>query len=354
MILVKMNAATNSGGFLQNSDGVFVSQAQNLHITDTGNPHENHDFILENSVYVWQPGFRAYMLINPTACSYSGWPTGFFVSAEPITGNVNIDYTEVLFTGFYVGKYQASRNDASNSSAGAGTLATSRQGVIPWVTVDWDTAVAACIASNVQIASNEQGVALAVYAMLIGPAVFGANRWQPFGNNNSLKDVDDANVVFSADPTQAGRALTGTGIKTGWGTGVNLTTHNGKTTGVYDLNGNVWEWVSGITLRNSEVLKGGVPTGVMVASTSGQKITALKTSTAVIKEGIQASMDIAGVAEFGHDGFWFAAAANTEYFPLRGGSWADASDAGLFALLLSLLRSNVNSVIGFRSAFVVV
>ncbi|MBN4062733.1 MAG: hypothetical protein COA82_06565 [Alkaliphilus sp.] len=354
MILIRRTGAGSpTSAFTQNSDGVFVSQTQKLHALDTGNAHENHDFIVDNSIYVWQPSFRAYMLINPTACSHPSRPIGFFVSVEPATGIVNADYVEVLFLGFYAGKYQASRNDASNSAAGVGTLATSRQGVIPWISVDWDASVAACIASNVQMMTNEQAVSLAVYSMLIGPAVFGANRWQPYGNNSSLKDVDDTSVVFTADPTQAGRALIGTGTKTGWGAGVNLTTHNGKTTGVYDLNGNVWEWVAGITLRNSEITKGGVPSGVIVSGTSGQKITALKTLAAITKEGIQASMDVTGVAEFGHDGFWFATVANTEYFPLRGGSWGSSSSAGVFALLLYYVRSNVLTNIGFRAAFVV-
>jgi hypothetical protein len=41
----------------------------------------------------------------------------------------------------------------------------------------------------------------------------------------------------------------------------------------------------------------------------------------------------------------------SKLFPLRGGNWNNAASAGVFALNLNNVRSNVNTNIGFRAAF---
>ena len=65
-----------------------------------------------------------------------------------------------------------------------------------------------------------------------------ANAWYsannfPKGNNNTLKDINDASVTYTSD----GYSSCG---KTGSGSPFAATTHNGQKNGVCDINGNMW------------------------------------------------------------------------------------------------------------------
>ena len=67
------------------------------------------------------------------------------------------------------------------------------------------------------------------------------NGFLPWGNNNYGKDTRETNykaIPTSKDGANIGRVATGTGpLK--W-------SHDGTPAGIWDLNGNVWEWVGGI------------------------------------------------------------------------------------------------------------
>ncbi|MBR2941855.1 MAG: SUMF1/EgtB/PvdO family nonheme iron enzyme [Clostridia bacterium] len=67
------------------------------------------------------------------------------------------------------------------------------------------------------------------------------NGFMPWGNNNYGKDTREANykaIPTSKDGANIGRVATGTGpLK--W-------SHDGTPAGIWDLNGNVWEWVGGL------------------------------------------------------------------------------------------------------------
>ena len=329
---------------------------------------EVHDFNLGSNVWVYQPGFRAFQLINPANCGYSSRPKGFFVRHRP-TGTESVDYNVVLFHPFYCGKYQASKADATASAGGSSTVAVSKQGVVPWATIAYDAAVTACAASDsvngkdigTYLLHDEEWVALAVYSMLLGPDRFGTNKWGPYGNNNTLKDADDASITFTADPTVSSRSLTGTGVKSGWKTGMNLTTHTGLINGVYDLNGNMWEWTVGLKLK-----VGGSGTGYIFVdeadtglqfpsnwSSSSESITEINTNPKIAKHAIAGAVDGTGKPEFGNDYQYQGTSANTEFLPFRGGLCNDAASAGVFALYLFFARSDSGNDVGFRAAFCV-
>jgi len=350
----------------KNSDGIFVlgSEAQRIHPNDTGDPQEVHDFTLGVNALVWQPAYLAYMLINPANAGYSGRPAGFCVKDPPAAGQPEVDWAVIQLGGFYAFKYQASRADATSSAAGSSNVATSRQGVVPCANITIDDAAKMCYAAGdgggqYHLMANREWMALAIYSQLLGPDRFGANRYGPFGNNNNGTDIDDPGITFTADPTQAGRALTGTGTKAGWAGGVNLTSHTGRTNGVYDLNGNVWEWVSGLTTRvgatggqaDTILFVDGVSTGLAIpGGASGERVTALLTKPIWREHGIPASTDATGKVEFGADGRWFSTSVNTEYVASRGGSWANGVQAGVFALTLYSTRGSVYTSLGVRAA----
>lgn len=49
--------------------------------------------------------------------------------------------------------------------------------------------------------------------------------------------------------------------------------------------------------------------------------------------------------------YFYANSTEGEYFPLRGGGWHNGAGAGVFYTCLTDSRSNINSYIGFRSAY---
>ena len=140
--------------------------------------------------------------------------------------------------GIAIGIYQASRQDATVSAAGSSAYPTSRYGVVPWASVrGWDTMAALAGA----------GCKMPTWVEWLTAVEFNPGSSTPArlnGNTNSGPSSDDATQAGIADPTQAGRTLTGTGPRT---------TNNGATAtgrswyspaGLADPVGNVWEWVA--------------------------------------------------------------------------------------------------------------
>jgi len=69
----------------------------------------------------------------------------------------------------------------------------------------------------------------------------------PKGNNNNLKDINEAGLTF----TSTGHATYLNCAKTGSASNLAKTAHNGQTNGVVDLNGNMWEVTSGFVASSS-------------------------------------------------------------------------------------------------------
>jgi formylglycine-generating enzyme required for sulfatase activity len=301
-----------------------------------------------SSTFVWVPVFQAYQLIRPSNCGYSGQPVGMWVASQPTSGTRDVDWAVETFGGFYAGKYEASRADAvaGNASSGLGATAGSSSTLkvapfcVPWTNVTWDQAKAACAAYDLSchLMTDDEWTALAVWSMIRGVTVY--------GNNSSGKDTNDNGITFLDDPTYGSvdRALTGSGKRSSWSGEVNPTTHTGTTAGVYDLNGNVWEWTAtlGGASGSNRYTVNGSDTGVSMPG-SGY-ISSLSTDARLRRYGVPASTG-GSTAAFGAD--YFDPDNNSLTASLRGG-WSNGPGAGVWSLNLSRARSYSGDDVGFR------
>jgi hypothetical protein len=131
--------------------------------------------------------------------------------------------------GFCVDKYETSRSDATSTSAGMSDIPKSAQGVVVWTKINQSAARFACARAGKHLCTNNEWQA----ATGTSPS----STKCPHGNTNY--GVSDENYLEQCiqDPTYVGekhgRCLSGTGPAI-WCT----------SSGVCDLNGNVYEWVN--------------------------------------------------------------------------------------------------------------
>lgn len=202
-----------------------------------------------------------------------------------------------------------------------------------------------------------------------------ANGTLPHGNTNGEHWGDDEERGESSG--SGNRTLTGSGPET-W-------THDHTKTGVHDLCGNIWETVAGLRIKNGMLMvaqnndaalpetdltqcgddwkpltdDSGAP--VYVSASDG-KITFTtdhneaggwagckwgEVKTECKSEMLKEYALFAGEEE----AYCYIDATEGEYIPIRGGSWAGGTDAGVFGLGLFIPRSNSDWSIGGRSAF---
>lgn len=229
------------------------------------------------------------------------------------------------------------------------------------------------------------------------------NNTLPHGNNSWGKDYQNPHehgvVVTGGFETPKGeseppvRVATGSG-PAGW-------SHDGTEAGIYDLNGNVWEYVAGLRLTENEIN--------IVENNNAARITNLNTDSNEWRSiGAEGRLDVPGtlntlrftypadnkklavitdaplpnilceehfVGKFnqihtnaddqctallkelalipdnyeGQDGIY--AKRDTELLPIRGGYWANESNAGLFACLFYMGRTDRYFDIGFRCCY---
>ena len=231
-----------------------------------------------------------------------------------------------------------------------------------------------------------------------------ANSFQPRGNTNTGSAYDAAweTSVISG----AGRTATGSGPAS-W-------RHDNSNSGISDLCGNVWEWSPGVRINAGEiqVLRNDAATtipkndGVMNAidmavgsakwwaidgaaatiscfvapghanavkyATSGTTAQTLVLGNGAAFEGMASYVTGAGavlvlkvlglmpvasqlggtIAAPVASGDVFYLNAGIEALPIRGGDWASAASAGVFALNCTYARSGADNYVGARPAFV--
>ena len=231
------------------------------------------------------------------------------------------------------------------------------------------------------------------------------NGFMPRGNNNYGADHSAAHEK-GVETTKETSGLFRT-LRVATGSGPASWAHDNTNEGIFDLNGNVHEWVGGLRLNNGEIQiipnndaakivdqgaasalwKAVLPDGSLVApgtagtlkldytgaptaNTPNFHVTDVLVNqqvddtpygnktleTLAAKAGVNIPEILKALAMFpldashGGDGIYFR--NNGERLPYRGGTWFSTSTAGVFFVSLSYPRSNVAALIGFRSAFV--
>lgn len=294
----------------------------------------------------------------------------------------------------YIGKYTACLLDANgNVNNTNGIYAGSRPFVQQVSSINFDDALAKCATNNGGGITGFHLMTNAEWAALQIRSIAGAT--QPYGNTNYGRDDRDPSIVgrcytlnqFGVVSDQA-RWLTGSGgIKT---------SHNGQADGVFDLAGNVWEWIGGMRLNNGEInilinnnagdatkdqtlnsaewkailrdgtlvapgtantLKFDAVGNITIAVTSGSGSHLFETQT-LVSPVVDTDAGIVMLKKLGiipyttglyGDYFWYN--NGIESIPLRGGFCDGGSVAGVSALSLLSVRGDVAWNVGFRLAF---
>lgn len=263
--------------------------------------------------------------------------------------------------------------------------------VHPAVSRNFDTfriAAAACGAGH-HLVTNAERAAVALWCW--------KNGFQPRGNNNWGRDVTNTwetgrrtDGVMPGVASGDGATLTGSG-PVSW-------RHDNTSTGIADMNGNVWEWSTGMRINNGEIqvlpnnnaadntldvsatsalwqaIDGA--TGALVApgsantvkyAASGTTAYTLVRASGATFEGmtnpsatpvsaaalaVMTSLGMFPVAASGLGADIFYLDVTGERVPFFGGAWNISGGAGVFALSLDAPRSSVYGYVGARPAYV--
>ena len=170
------------------------------------------------SVMVWIPAFKLSDVLNTTDNSVH---PAFIVNGKEIPG-------------FYYSKYQ---NVVHNGNA------YSLPAEDPAVIVDFYTSLEYCEAKGYgwHMSTAAEWAAIALWCKKYGS--------MPYGNNNNGKDNREGN--YYAIPTYCD--TDGTINRVATGTGPLTWSHDGTMAGIWDMNGNVWEWQSGFRMVWGEI-----------------------------------------------------------------------------------------------------
>jgi hypothetical protein len=235
--------------------------------------------------------------------------------------------------------------------------------------IGFDKAAAACEAKGAgwHLMTNAEWAAVALWCR--------KNGTLPHGNTDSGR--------YHADNAEKG--MTYDGCDTLTGSGPATWAHDRTEDGIYDLCGNVWEWVAGLRVAKGRVQvipdndaanadltessKAWTDTGLgyriedgrltlttydrITDNYGGCRFKDIKADDR-LQEFLTEQAKALGLfpATDTDGGYFWVDNKESERLPFRGGPWSGASYAGVFALSLNHPRSYVSTPFGFRAAFI--
>ena len=312
-----------------------------------------------------------------------------FNISDVIAGGANTPHPAFIVDGvtkdvIYIAKYQSIVHDSRAYSLPSQDPANS---------LTFDSALTYCKNKGAgwHLMTNAEWAAIALWCK--------KNDFMPRGNNNYGADIGAAwekgkQTYFDAGVGKTGRVATGSGPK-GWA-------HDNSNEGIFDLNGNVNEWVGGLRLQAGEIQilrdnnaannlkdQSAVSTewkaiaaadGAIVepgtadtlkwdyvaakiqlakaitvqadASRNNTFETTTAEASVVVPEIMKALALHPLDASHGGDYLYMNNGAGLERLPSRGGHWYNTTFAGVFILYLSSPRTYSSAAIGFRCAYV--
>lgn len=241
----------------------------------------------------------------------------------------------------FVGQFLASMHDSR---------AMSLPGRDPRASINWDDAREACEAKGPgwHLFTMHEWAAIALWCK--------ANGFEPRGNTDNGRHHDYTHEV-GLRPDGEPIGSTSGSRRTATGSGPASWRHDGGVSGIADLVGNVWEWMSLMRLEDGEVYatednhftqddSDWPAQGIELPDVSSSTWNNQTTEGNQLTDRLlitHAGVDLTG-------SLWTTVEGSR--FPRRGGSFYYGSRAGLAALYLSSSRSSTHSSIGFRPAFV--
>ena len=165
-----------------------------------------------------------------------------FPESDVLSGGANKPHPAFIVNNVVKPKIYVSKYQSQQVGSGASMRTVTLRGVDPGNTITFDNSLLACSQKGTgwHLMTNAEWAAISLLCK--------ARGYMPRGNNNYGKDYSVASekgVPSYIDSTQTGRVLTGSGPVS--------RSSDGSPFGIYDLNGNVWEWVGGLRTKVGEI-----------------------------------------------------------------------------------------------------
>ena len=285
--------------------------------------------------------------------SYMGRPLDYAFSTGAVEGGYegeeyflfpNWNNAKGEGDGFWIGKWQASNNGNDTPQ--------SKSGVNYWCNITRDSAINACKnkGKGFGMVTNRRWVSIARWCdhheIHVKGNIYGNQTNNLDGDGTTLNQCGGG---YDASDGDGYHFVTGTTFPDTWN-------HNGKSNGIHNMVGNVWEFIDGLENRNGEIYiydENGnyVDSGVSVSSSgNGNIVDIANTSQDIFNEGIANTVNTQGYVPSNLDEDYALYNNGQTNFLRRGGGSGSGLQCGLWTFNVNSALSLSNWVIGFRVA----